>query len=96
MHNETTGSEKFGVRVASRIANATIAAGEKLDASIGCTKEKAQSFKDSAYRLVDGGWSELRDRAGQIPKVSLFLGLGAGFCLGWFIHHFTSARRALQ
>jgi hypothetical protein len=91
MPHEATSPEKFGTRMASQIGNAASVAGEKLDAAIGYTKEKTQAFKESAHHLVDDGWSELREKAGKVPITPLLVGLGAGFCLGWFIRHHTSA-----
>ncbi|MGH9428218.1 MAG: hypothetical protein ACRD2L_18190 [Terriglobia bacterium] len=87
---ETT-SEKFGTRMASQIGNAANVAGEKLDAAIGYTREKTQALKDSAHHFVDGGWTELRGRAEKVPITPLLIGLGAGFCLGWFVRRHTSA-----
>jgi hypothetical protein len=93
MPHEATSPEKFGTRIASQIGNAASVAGEKLDAAIGYTKEKTQAFKESAHHLVDDGWSELREKAGRVPITPLLVGLGAGFCLGWFIRHHTSANQ---
>jgi hypothetical protein len=89
MPQEAT-SPQFGTRMASQIGNAANVAGEKLDAAIGYTKEKSQAFKDSVHHLVDDGWSELRGKAGRVPITPLLVGLGAGFCLGWFVRRQTS------
>ena len=93
MPHEATSTEKFGTRMASQLGNAANLAGEKLDAAIGYTREKSQALKESAHHLVDDGWSQLREKAGRVPIAPLLVGLGAGFCLGWFIRHHTSANQ---
>ena len=93
MPHEATSSEKFGTRMASQIGNAANVAGEKLDAAIDYTWEKGQALKDSVHHLVDEGWTELRGKAARVPIVPLLVGLGAGFCLGWFVRRHTSANQ---
>jgi len=93
MSHGATSPEKLGTRMASQLGNAATFAGEKLDAAIDYTKEKTQALKESAHHLVDDGWSDLREKAGKVPITPLLVGLGAGFCLGWFIRHHTSANQ---
>ena len=93
MPHAATSLEKFGTRMASQIGNAASAAGEKLDAAIGYTKEKTSALKDSVDHLVDDGWSGLREKASKVPVASLLIGVGAGFCLGWFVRRHTSAKQ---
>jgi hypothetical protein len=93
MPHKATSSEKFGTRMASQIGNATNVAGEKLDTAIGYTREKGQALKDSVHHFVDEGWTELRGKATRVPIASLLVGLGAGFCLGWFVRRHTSANQ---
>jgi hypothetical protein len=90
MPHAATSLEKFGTRMASQIGNAASAAGEKLDAAFGYTKEKTSALKDSVHHLVDDGWSGLREKAGSVHVASLLIGVGAGFCLGWFARHHRS------
>ena len=91
--SQATSPEKIGTRMASQLGNAANVAGEKLDAAIGYTREKSQALKDSVHHLVDDGWTELRGRATRVPITTLLVGLGAGFCLGWFVRHHTSANQ---
>lgn len=93
MPNEATSLDRFGTRMASQIGNAAAAAGEKLDAAIGYTKERTSALKDSVGHLVDNSWSALREKASRIPVSPLLIGLGAGFCLGWFVRRYTSAKQ---
>jgi hypothetical protein len=93
MPHEATSLDKFGTRMASQIGNAAAAAGEKLDAAIGYTKERTSALKDSVGHLVDDGWSGLREKATKVPVAPLLIGLGAGFCLGWFVRRHTSANQ---
>jgi hypothetical protein len=86
-----TNAEQFGTRMASQIGNAANVAGEKIDAAIGYTREKGQALRDSVHHLVDDGWTELKGKAANVQVTPLLIGIGAGFCLGWFVRHYTSA-----
>ncbi len=86
----TTNAEKFGTHMASQVGNAANVAGEKLDAAIGYTRERGQALRDSVNHLVDDGWTELKGRAAKVPVAPLLIGIGAGFCLGWFVRRHTS------
>lgn len=91
MPHEGTSAERIGNRVAAQIGNAAAMAGEKLDAAIGYTKERTHALKDSVHHLVNDSWTGLREKADRVPYVPLLIGLGAGFCLGWFARRHTSA-----
>jgi hypothetical protein len=84
MPHEATSPEKFGTRIASQIGSVAAAAGERLDAAIDYTKERTDTLKTTVHQLVDDRWSELRDQAVRVPITPLLIGIGAGFCLGWF------------
>jgi len=88
---EAISAEKFGTRMGSQIGNAANVAGEKLDAAIGYTREKSQALRDSVHHLVDDGWTELKGTAARVPFAPLLIGLGAGFCLGWFVRRHSSS-----
>jgi len=90
MPHAATNLEKFGTRMASQIGNAASAAGEKLDAAIDYTKERTHALQDSVHHLVDDGWTGLREKAARVPIAPLLIGLGAGFCLGWFARRHPS------
>jgi hypothetical protein len=93
MPHKATSSEKFGTRMASQIGNAANVAAEKLETAIGYTRKTGQALKDSVHHLVDEGWTELRGKAARVPIAPLLVGLGAGFCLGWFVRRHTSANQ---
>ncbi|MCI0622584.1 MAG: hypothetical protein L0387_13140 [Acidobacteria bacterium] len=84
-------AERIGTRMAAQIGNAAAMAGEKLDAAIGYTKERTHALKDSVHHVVDDGWTGLRENAVKLPYAPLLIGLGAGFCMGWFARRHTSA-----
>ena len=90
MSHEATRTTKIGSRLGTQIGNAATAAGEKVDAAIGYAKERTQAFTDSAHRLVDDGWSGLKGVAAKVPYTHFIIGLGAGFCLGWFARRHSS------
>ena len=89
--SQTTNAEKLGTRMASQIGNAANVAGEKLDAALGYTRENSQALRDSVHHLVDDGWTELKGKAARVSVTPLLIGLGAGFCLGWFVRHHSSS-----
>lgn len=93
MAYEATSPAKFGTRMASQIGNAAAVAGEKLDAAIGYTRERTQAVKDSVQHLAHESWSGFREKAGRVPVAPLLIGLGAGFCLGWFLRRHMSANQ---
>ena len=93
MPHDDTSSEKFGTRMASQIGSAANIAGEKLDAAIGYTRDKTQALKESVHNMVDDGWTELRGRAAKVPVTPLLVGIGAGFCIGWFVRRHTSSNQ---
>ncbi|HET6961802.1 MAG TPA: hypothetical protein VFJ27_04880 [Terriglobia bacterium] len=90
--SQATNPEKFGTRMASQIGNVANVAGEKLDAALGYTREKGHALKDSVHQLVDEGWTELKGKAARVPVAPLLIGLGAGFCLGWFVRRHSSSQ----
>ena len=89
--SQATNAEKFGTRMASQIGNAANVAGEKLDAALGYTRDKSHALKDSVHHLVEDGWTELKGKAASVPVTPLLIGLGAGFCLGWFVRRHSSS-----
>jgi len=92
MPYEPASDEKFGTRMASQIGNAAAAAGEKFDAAIGYTKERTHALKDSVHHLVDDSLTGLKEKTASVPVAPLLIGLGAGFCLGWFASRHTSVK----
>jgi hypothetical protein len=90
MPHEATGTTNIGSRLATQIGNAAATAGEKVDAAIGYAKQRTQAFTDSAHQLVDGSWSGLKGVAAKVPYTHFIIGLGAGFCLGWFARRHSS------
>jgi hypothetical protein len=84
---------RIGTRMASQIGNAAAVAGEKLDAAIGYTRERTQALRDSVQHLAGESWNDFREKAGRVPVAPLLIGLGAGFCLGWYIGRQTTSNR---
>jgi F0F1-type ATP synthase assembly protein I len=55
-------------------------------------KKEPPALKGSVGHLVDNSWSGLREKPVGFLSF-LLIGLGAGFCLGWFVRRYTSANQ---
>ena len=93
MSHEATETQKLGTRMASHLSSAAAAAGEGFDRAIGYTQERTNAIKDSVQHAVEDGWTGLRERAAGVPVTPLLMGIGAGFCIGWFVRSQISNRQ---
>lgn len=79
--------DRFGKRVAEKIAGAAEATGQKLDAAVDYVESTKQSAKQTLDRVRQEGWKGMKGRILEYtrnePFNALLIAVGAGVFFGW-------------